>query len=257
MDRKDYMKNYNKMYKQSYAGFIKYVYAHQIRNAKQRKHTLPEYTENELLNWYITNATAIKLHEEWIAANCNKELTPSIDRLDNSKTYSFDNIEVVTWKENKKRAYKQISNGTLFNSSLLHQLHPIVQYNLYGIKVASYISIAEAVKATGIDHRGISSACKKQRATFHGFLWRYASEEIDLLLLTEKELNSLRYLAIASKGFSVKITTESNTFTCSVKEAAEYLNISEHNVRQIIKNKISTKTPTLPAHISITKECNV
>lgn len=33
--------------------------------------------------------TAIEPHSAWVLSDCDKELTPSIDRLDNLKTYSF------------------------------------------------------------------------------------------------------------------------------------------------------------------------
>ena len=255
MTRQEYMKEYNSAYKKSYKGFIKYVYAHQVRNCLQRNHSLPLYTEEELLNWYLNNTLAMKLHAEWLQADCNSELTPSIDRIDNSKTYSFDNIEITTWKVNKERAYAQTRAGLLNNTGLLHQLRPIVQYDLLGVKVAEYISIAEATRATGIDHRGISAACNKQRVTFHGYLWRYLPDEHEILSISPDKLEKLKALAISSKGFKVKIETTNEIFYYSVKEAAEYLQMSEHNIRQIIKNKQSNRTPKLPDHIiSITKE---
>ena len=41
---------------------------------------------------------------KWQSSNYKRNLAPSIDRKDDTKGYSFENITVMTWKENDKKA---------------------------------------------------------------------------------------------------------------------------------------------------------
>jgi hypothetical protein len=40
------------------------------------------------------------LYKNWVKSGYEKNFRPSVDRLDSTKGYSFDNIRLVTWKEN-------------------------------------------------------------------------------------------------------------------------------------------------------------
>ena len=251
-NRINYMKEYNAKYKQSLKGHVKYIYSHQVRNCKQRNHPMPEYTEQELYQWYVSNPTHLSLHETWVQSNCDKELTPSVDRLDNSKTYSIKNIELVTWKENKQRAYKAIRENTLPNSGLLNDGHsPIVQYTLTGQKVKEYISINECSRETGINHRGISEVCRKLRNTYKGYFWAYLKDEAALTAkFTTSFLTTAQKSYKSSIGFLVKIiTTNNEEKILTVKEASSLLGISAHKVRQLAKNIPSNRT-FLPESVS-------
>lgn len=44
-----------------------------------------------------------QLYEAWVKSDYCLRLTPTIDRLDNEKGYTLDNIEIVTHSENTKR----------------------------------------------------------------------------------------------------------------------------------------------------------
>lgn len=251
-NRKEYMKEYNKTYRQSYKGFIKYVYSHQIRNCKTRGHELPKYTEKELLDWYVNNSVCIQLHSNWLLSECDINLTPSIDRLDNSKTYSFNNIEAVTWAVNQQRARKAIQEGTLPNGGLLNNGHvPIVQYDLDGHKVAEYISIAEASRKTGIDHRKISTVCSNKKGTYKEFYWAYLKDETELISkFTSEFLQKVKKQVKTGQGFKTIITyMDGSQKTCTVTEASLILKLSPHSIRKIISGDIGKKTPKLPEEV--------
>lgn len=250
-DRQKYMKKYNQDYSKSHKGLIKRIYKHQIRNCKERQHPLPNYTEEELLAWYIADNKHLQLHQTWLDSGCDKELTPSIDRLDNNRSYTFDNIEVVTWKENCIRAQQQIRDNTLSNSGLLNNGHTaVVQYNLSGDRIAEFISLAEAQRTTGIDHRGISECCRKARTTFHGYVWRYLADEQELIETPLEVFAKWKKSYTASIGYLVDILyVDGTTETLTVPATAHLLGISLHNVRQLAKGINSNRAPKLPSNI--------
>lgn len=251
MTRQEYMKDYNIKYRQSHKGLIKYIYNHQIRNCKQRKHPLPEYTEQELYNWCLLQENYSILYEQWSLNKFDKEYTPSIDRLDNNKTYSFSNIELVTWKENKQRAYEDIRKNKLSNSGLLNNGHtPIVQYDFNGTRIQEFISISECSRQTDIDHRGISEACNGKRPTYKGFLWTYlCNEDTFVKLLTKEFLEKTKKSYESSIGYLVTIEyVDSCSVTKTIKEASVEFNITPHKIRQLAKGSISSRNK-LPLNV--------
>lgn len=252
MTRQTYMKNYNKAYGQTYRGIVKRIFNHQLRNCKQRNHDFPTYTEKELYDWYVSKPEHLLLHENWLKNDCNKELTPSVDRLDNNKSYSLDNIELVTWKENKTRAYTAIRANILKNPTLFHGGHkPVVQYDFNKNKVATYISIAEAEKFTNVDHRLISDVCNNKRKSAGMFLWAFVENEQQILNMTIQQIQKIRNRAISASGFiGVVHYKDGTTYKGDVMELSEHLNISAHNVRNFLKGVTSSRAPSLPGNIS-------
>ena len=251
MNRKEYMKIYNKKYTRTVKGLVKKIYAHQIRNTKHREHELPKYTEQELHDWFIKENSKSCIYENWINSGYDKELIPSIDRLINTETYSLDNIQLVTWKRNKELADEGIRNGSIQNSTLLNNgLREVVQIDLFGNIVNEFISFSEATRATGIDHRGISDVCRNIRKTFHGFIWVYKDKLKDLAL-SNNYLELLRKKRNNAKPIMIELCFNDGTSTIlSTKKCAELLNISTHNVRKIAKGEASKKSPKLPNNIT-------
>lgn len=52
----------------------------------------------------------------------------------------------------------------------------VVQYDLYGNPLATYLSLKDAQMITGIKFQGISRACRSPIRTAGGFKWRYADQ---------------------------------------------------------------------------------
>jgi len=75
------------------------VYSSMRRTSRLRGFPYPSFTKKELADWanknnfdYLWSIYEFSGKPRW--------LRPSVDRLDNSKGYSMDNIRLVTWKEN-------------------------------------------------------------------------------------------------------------------------------------------------------------
>ena len=150
-------------------GLAANIYHHQIRNSKQRKHPLPVYTQKELLDWLFEQENFDELFNAWVESGYDKNKTPSIDRLDDYKSYTFDNIQLMTWGENHKKANADMKNGV--NNK---QSKGVVQSTLDGRKVAEYASTMQAARATTVLQSDISRACTGVQKTAGGYKWSFA-----------------------------------------------------------------------------------
>ena len=83
---------YNKIYNVTKEGVIARIYGDQKNHSKTRGHTIPTYTKQELFDWLINDWLFDLLYNNWLNCGHINSMKPSIDRLDDSKGYSFDNI---------------------------------------------------------------------------------------------------------------------------------------------------------------------
>lgn len=235
MKRQEYMKKYNNQYTKSLKGLCKKIYFHQIRNCDARNHPRPTYTSKELEAWINSDSTRLQVYTAWVASAYDPELIPSVDRLDNNKSYSFDNIELVTWKENKDRARQDIKTKVLPNSGLLNDGHRDVDYfSENGSYLGTFISLSEAARILNLDHRKISRACSTKHMWYANYFWAYTDERKTREGLFNSSLAAeLKSAYIKSKGFTVTLTSDVDVFTfCSIAKAAEYLNVSPRTLRK-------------------------
>ena len=55
------------------------------------------------MKWAESDPEFIRLFKEWEESGYEYKLTPSIDRIDNSRGYDLDNIQFLTLSENSKK----------------------------------------------------------------------------------------------------------------------------------------------------------
>ena len=79
------------------------IYNDQGSNSKVRGHQPPAYTLEEFREWFAVQSNKAKLWKAWEESGYDKWSAPSVDRLDQTKGYSFDNIELVDYKTNDAR----------------------------------------------------------------------------------------------------------------------------------------------------------
>lgn len=104
-----------------------------------------------------------RLFTEWVKSNYDKRLKPSIDRINSKKGYSKNNIQWLTWEENR---YKQRMECKLTRARLVGQFTGENMIN-------SFRSVSEAVIKTGIPQGNLSSCLSGKRKTCHGYIWKY------------------------------------------------------------------------------------
>ncbi len=149
---------------------IKYLYKKQRYRSIDRKHPPPEYSREEFLNFCLNSKKFQTIYKNWVESNYITDLAPSIDRLDDYKGYSFDNIQVVTWEEN----YKNYRNSVK-NRINLKKLKPIQKICLKtGKVIEEYLCAKDAeIFYPYPDKSHICKCCKNKQKSHKGYGWRY------------------------------------------------------------------------------------
>ena len=89
------------------------LYKGQKNSSVSRGHLPPAYTRDELVYWCMSQEIYHMLHYEWKESGFDSELAPSINRLDDRFGYSFNNIEIMTWAENRRQPRPFARKGIL------------------------------------------------------------------------------------------------------------------------------------------------
>ena len=144
-------------YRKTKKGVLTNSYNHQ----KQRRKV--NYSLKEFQNKFLTNKKFIRLFNEWIKASCIRELKPTIDRISSKKGYVKDNIQMLTWAENR---FKQRMETKIFRAKKCYM-------GLNGKIVKVFNSQWEAIKKTGLSQGNLSMALNGKRKTCGGYNWSY------------------------------------------------------------------------------------
>lgn len=158
-----------KIYYQSRKGLFAKIYSDQRRSSKARKHSMPDYSLDELRKFAFIQDNFEELYSQWVESGYNKMLVPSFDRLDDYKPYTLDNIQLTTWTKNKKRGHEDMKKGINNKNS-----KAVKQLTLEGELVAQYHSSKHASRSTGVSSEGISLAANGRLKTSGGFKWKFA-----------------------------------------------------------------------------------
>lgn len=132
--------------------------------------TLPTYTRDEFGLWLFSQENFNSIFEDWVKSGYKKEMSHSVDRIDDYKPYAFDNIRLVTWIENKSKGWSDRRNG--INNKVSKA---VTQIDLSGNIVNKFYSTADAGRKTNLSQWKISSACIS-RDIVGGYLWRFTKE---------------------------------------------------------------------------------
>lgn len=106
LKRREQLNQYMKERQATPEGLLKRIYATQLYHSRKRGHEKPQYSWQQLVERYVNDPTYIQLHKAWIEGGKSRWNKPSLDRIDNAKGYSFDNIVLTTWQENFSRQHE-------------------------------------------------------------------------------------------------------------------------------------------------------
>ncbi len=145
------------------------IYHNQLRLCKERGYPPPTYTVKELQTWCLAQTKYHELHAQWVDSGFQRMLSPSIDRLNDYKSYSLDNIQLMASGDNLKKSFNDTVNGILNKRS-----KAVIQKTLSGDFVAEFPSTNLAGRSLGkINGSSITAVCLGKRKKAHGFIWEY------------------------------------------------------------------------------------
>lgn len=155
--------------KRTKEGLVGRMYSGQKSNYKSKGYIPVSYTKQELYDWIILQSNFNKLYNQWVDSGFKKLLIPSVDRIDDYKGYSLENIQLMTWGDNKRKGEKDRVNGINNKAS-----KSVSQYDINNKKIKSFHSMSEAERITGVSSKRISEACDitKINKTAGGYIWK-------------------------------------------------------------------------------------
>jgi len=173
-DKRYYYKHFDRVsksrinYRRTIKGWMMIVYSGMIINSKNRNMPSPNFSRNELKRWIYSNYKLkfYQLRKLWKKSGYKKDLVPSINRLDDYKPYTLDNIELTTWKINYNKS--RISPKFLLSNS-----RPLIKKDLFNKPLTRYCSIREASRKENICSTSINNVCRNKLKTAGGFKWEY------------------------------------------------------------------------------------
>lgn len=133
------------LYIRTKKGLIRSIYNQEKDKSKKRKYPLPTYSLEELEQWFWSQPNAETLYNNWVNSGYKQDLRPSIDRLDDYKSYTLDNIQLITYRENIDKYYKDLFIGKNNKICLA-----VDQYTLDGKFIKTYPSARIAARELGI-----------------------------------------------------------------------------------------------------------
>ena len=150
-------------------GLISNSYRHQIASSVKRGHVPPDYDKDELYDWVMDQPLFDLIYNNWVDSGFNTDLAPSIDRTLDSKPYSFSNIKLMTWQENREKSYADRANNPDHPSN-----KAVSQWTMEGDFVDTFESASVAGRETGISIMGIRNTRAGRNKSAGGFVWTYA-----------------------------------------------------------------------------------
>jgi len=153
-------------------GLLSRMYKSNVECCKYRGHEFPKYSKEELYNKFINDKEFNKLYNKWVEENYNIDFTPSIDRIDDYKSYTFENISITTWKKNREKYYKDAMNGT--NTK---RCTSVKQFEKDGTFIKEHYSMSSAAREVVSTVGNIAKCCKGERRFAAGFRWTYTKKD--------------------------------------------------------------------------------
>lgn len=167
---------YNKKYRQDNKGTLKYwltqTYGRMKRDNKLKFNSDLPFSKEEFLLW-VNKTDILEMLEKYKQSNFKKDLHPSIDRIDDYVGYNFDNIQLVTWKENNEKGRKCLKNKLQCSEMAKNKWSKkLVQKDLNGTILRFFNSTHDVTRKLGYDSSLIARACRENKIS-KGYRWQY------------------------------------------------------------------------------------
>lgn len=139
------------------------MYNNQRSNAKGRDMDFPSYTFEWFKEFLIQNGFD-ELYQKYLDSNKNKDLAPSVDRINSLLSYTEDNIQLLTWRENYLKAIKEDIKVKELGHKIIHYVSG---------EAIIYSSIIEASKELNLSKHHIFKSCNYKLMKYPNGVFRY------------------------------------------------------------------------------------
>jgi len=139
-----------------------------MRERATRK-SLPLLPINEFKLLASRSEKLQELHQAWVLSNFDRNLSPSVDRIDNKLGYIADNIQFITHSDNVKKGNFEV-NRVSFLNACRRNTPVILKKDDAEMK---FNSGKEACSFLGLARNAVCIAIKEGRA-LHGWKIEYA-----------------------------------------------------------------------------------
>lgn len=150
---------------------ISLIYSTEVGASKSRGMPPPTYNVSELTSWLLKQEKFKTLYKAWLKSKLEKGLKPSIDRINENEPYTLDNLQLMTWAENKAKGELECKEGKRYNI-----VKSVCCFDLRTQEFQQqYFSMHEAGRELGLNYNTISSAAHTSRRNNGNKLGRVAS----------------------------------------------------------------------------------
>jgi len=163
-------KSYEK-YRQTEKCLFTRIYATQKRNSKNRGHNPPSYTKEEMVDFILSQNNFKDLFREYKESGFVKYYAPSLDRIENDKGYTLDNLNLSTFRANLQENGRHSKEGLI-------ACKRVSMYKKSGEFIKTFLSGTIAEKETKVNKYNIYSCCANKLRSAGGFVWRYDSAKL-------------------------------------------------------------------------------
>ncbi len=125
------------------------------------------YSLEEFRTWILNKKEFIKLFKEWEESGFKRKLSPGLDRKDESKGYTFDNVIINTLEENQRNHGKLTRKG---QGSSAHRGRLVKQYDKNMTLIAIHPSLSEAARQIGTTPINVKRGVDGKQKTVKGYI---------------------------------------------------------------------------------------
>ena len=118
---------------------------------------------------FITDPYFIECYEKWISSGMCLNDRPTVDRMDHKKGYLKNNVQILTWKQNRD---KSNSEQVQIKSKKISKL------TASGDLIMNFDSVKLAASSLNISQGLISNVLIGKRNHTHGYKFIYQSPEL-------------------------------------------------------------------------------
>lgn len=152
---------------QKYRKTPKGVLTNMFNHMKNRNYV--EFTLQQFQEMFLNDIKFIRIYKEWVKSGYNKQFKPSLDRIDCKKGYLKNNIQMMSWAENRFKQSKY--DGKRGRKPRVIQMKG-------GEVIKVFQSQMHCVKELGISQSNLSSVLNGKRSYVNGYNFIYENPEL-------------------------------------------------------------------------------